>query len=188
MGKFRSVRISPGAIKVPLPNIVQHTNFTCGAAALQAVCAYFGVGPDFEYDYVKELGTWLLGSTNPEYIVTAAKRYGLQTSVKGGMSMDELKGYLDEEKPVIVCMQAYGNSKYYKKNRSGHYIVAIGYDNKHLFFEDPSIYTYRGSLTYREFDNRWHDVDAFGQAYDHYGIALWKNSAPAYINKARRII
>jgi uncharacterized protein len=186
--KQRSIRISPGSIKVQLPNVVQHSNFTCGAAALQAVCAYFGVGPDTEYEYVKELGTWLLGSTNPEDIVSAAKRYGLQAFAKEDMASEELKGYLDEEKPVIVCLQAYGNPKYYRKyERSGHYIVAIGYDSRHLFFEDPSLYGHRGSLTYRDFERRWHDIDAFGKFYNHHGIVLWKNGDPAYIHKARRI-
>ena len=41
--------IPKGAIRVPVPDTSQQTDSTCGASSLQAVCKYFGVGPDDEW-------------------------------------------------------------------------------------------------------------------------------------------
>ena len=47
--------IPAGAIRIDLPNATQVTDYTCGASALQAICSYFGVGPEDEWDYESDM-------------------------------------------------------------------------------------------------------------------------------------
>jgi len=111
---------------------------------------------------------------------------------KEGMTIDELKDYLDEEKPVICNIQAWGEPKYYKTADSGHYVVAIGYDDEKIYFEDPSIDEHRGYLSYKDFDKRWHDKETDNVHTDHLGIVIWKSKRAwdrdsQYVVKARKI-
>src|ERR1022692_2176214 len=50
-------KISDGVIKIPVPNVQQTTNFSCGAAVVQSIMSYFGVGPDSQEEYMKGLST-----------------------------------------------------------------------------------------------------------------------------------
>src|SRR6516165_843563 len=101
-------RIRYGAIKIPLPNVQQLQDFTCGAAAFQAVCCYFGVGPSDPDDYVKILKTSAKSGTKPEEIVEWALRFGLRARYVVKMTDEESKTHLDAGRPVICSMQAYG--------------------------------------------------------------------------------
>ena len=42
-------------IKVHLPKVKQTKEFSCGAAALRAVCELFKVGPESEKEFIKAL-------------------------------------------------------------------------------------------------------------------------------------
>jgi hypothetical protein len=52
-------------------------------------------------------------------------------------------------------------------------VVAIGWDDGGIYFEDPSIVEARGYLTYAEVDDRWHDVDKYNKHVPRYGMAVW---------------
>jgi predicted double-glycine peptidase len=171
---LEATEIPAKAIKIALPGVRQQTKYSCGAVAFRAICMYFGVGPEDEKEYIKMLGTNAKDGTWPEAIVKHAKRLGFKVHAKIGMTIEELKNFLDQGIPVICSMQAWGSPKYYKTADSGHYIVAIGYDKKRLYFEDPSMDGgRRGYLSYKEFDERWHDKDCHGHDCNHLGIALW---------------
>ena len=83
---------------------------------------------------------------------------------------DALLGYIDRGIPVICSIQAWGDEKadYYAKDDNGHYVVAIGYDETHLYFMDsvanheksPANPRY-GYLTRTEFLKRWHGDEGF---------------------------
>ena len=164
-------RIRDGAIKVPIPNVQQMEEYTCGAAAFQAVCCYFGVGPSDADDYVELLKSDPKNGTKPEQIVNWARKFGLTAECAENMSDAELKAHLDAGRPVICSMQAYGSTpqrieQYTAKENGhyldldGHYIVAIGYDNENFFFEDPSLAGRRGFIPIAEFGARWHEDDS----------------------------
>jgi len=180
-------KILDNAIKVPVPDVRQRTNFSCGAACVQAICAYWGTGPDNEWDYIKHLKSDDRGGTLPKYIIQYLKKKKIQVEAKENMTLDDLKANMDKGRPVICAIQAWGNSKVYNKNSNGHYVVVIGYDDRHIFIEDPSINLCRGYIANKQFLNRWHDVDALGNLYTHYGIAAWKSEPPAYYAKAMKI-
>jgi predicted double-glycine peptidase len=185
--------IPEGAIKVPLPDTRQGEDYSCGASALQAVSGYFGVGPEEEEDYIRDLKMDIRVGSHPFQIIRAAKRYGLRVSEKEGMTVNEVKAYLDRGKPVMLMMQAWRDSQteksYAKEWGEGHWVVAIGYDRAGMYFEDPSLAAIRGFISYAELKERWHDTGPKNKRIDHYGLAVWKPRMlrPAYLMRARKI-
>jgi predicted double-glycine peptidase len=196
--EMRTTHVRYGAIKIPLPNVQQLNSYSCGAAAFQAVCCYFGVGPDDPDEFARELKTNPRTGTKPEEIIRWAEKYRLHAEFVPGMSILQLKACLDEGKPVICSMQAYGPTKkrrdqYTAKSPhgpyvdlDGHFIVAIGYDHENIYFEDPSLAGRRGFIPIDEFDGRWHEHEVSGR-YVHLGLVIWREGEPAYLRTANYI-
>lgn len=187
--------IPAGAIRIPVPDTLQQTDFTCGASSLQAVCKYYGVGPDEEPEFVKDMGMPRTGS-DPEHIIRAVEKYRLRYQEFYPMSQARLKACLDRMRPVILMLQAWGTTEgeytrrtYRTIYEDGHWVVAIGYDRRGFYFEDPSIRAARGFLSYDELDVRWHDYGPRYELMDHYGVAVWKPGVQrsVYESRARRI-
>jgi predicted double-glycine peptidase len=187
--------IPRNAIRIPVPDTTQQTDYTCGASSLQAVCKYFGVGPDWEPDFKDDMGMPRSGA-DPEHIVRAVRKYGLKFKEYSPMSLAQLKSCLDLKRPVIVMLQAWGETDGGQPRRSyrnwwddGHWVVAIGYDGTGVFFEDPSLQAIRGYLSFPEFMERWHDYGAHFEHVPQYGIAIWKPGVARsiYERQARRI-
>lgn len=158
-----------------LPKVIQSHKFDCGAAALRAVCQYYGVGPDEEDDYIKLLGTTEDG-TEPEDIARVASQLGLKAAIKTGLTLDNLKYCLARKTPVICAIQAWGDEEEYDQLQDGHYVVAIGFDDQYIFFEDPSMKSIeRGRLLHDDFVKRWIDTRIGSQErLEHLGIIFWK--------------
>ncbi|MEO8704644.1 MAG: cysteine peptidase family C39 domain-containing protein, partial [Kofleriaceae bacterium] len=153
------------AIKIDLPNTCQREDHTCGPAALMAICAYFGVGPDDEARCATDMRIDRDGS-DPEHLVRAAKKYGLSHREYRGMTLDQLADCLDQRRPVMLTLQAWGE---------GHWVVAIGYDHRRIYFEDPYLDRGRGFIDRSELVRRWHDVEGpKSTELRSYGLALWK--------------
>lgn len=180
-----SKQIPEGAVKIHLPKVQQTTKYSCGAAALRAVCGYFGVGPEDEEDFIKILNSNPDDGTMPSNIINASRHLGLHAFGRQHMTIDSLKKRLEKRIPVICALQAWGTPKEYENTNSGHYVVAIGFDDEKIYFEDPSINKSRGFLPYRDFLNRWHDKDAAGKKYDRFGIAIWTTRQPENPNKKK---
>jgi len=167
-----------GKIKVHLPKTEQVDDFDCGPAALWSILRYYGceIG---DYDaFLKECDATKKDGTDPEDLVRVAKKYGLLTKEVHGMTIKHLERVLQEGKPVIINLQAWGQEKYYRKLQSGHYATAIGFDDKRIYFEDPSLHTRkRGSILKKKLLERWRDRKADGEILNHYGIIAWKEQA-----------
>jgi predicted double-glycine peptidase len=185
--------IPEGAIKVPLPDTRQGEDYSCGASALQAISGYFGVGPEEEEDYVRDLKMDTRVGSHPFQIIRAAKKYGLRVFGKEFMTIEEVKTFLDRGKPVMLMIQAWRDSEteknYAKEWDEGHWVVAIGYDRAGMYFEDPSLAAIRGFIPYAELEERWHDTGPKNRRMEHYGLAVWRPRMlrPAYLMQARRI-
>jgi predicted double-glycine peptidase len=164
--------IPAGAIKIDLPSVRQQKNYTCGTAALRAIAELHGVGPEKEVHFEKLLKSNRDVGTSPKNIVKIGKALGLNPESKADMSIKELISHLGQKRPVVCAMQAWGEPKDYKKAGSGHYVVAIGYTDDRIYFEDPSLKGSRGYLKHQEFDERWHDIEANGKHYYHLGIVF----------------
>jgi len=62
--------------------------------------------------------------------------------------------------------------------------VAIGYDNKKFYFEDPSA-VIRTYLTFKELEERWHDIDAkTKKKFYHFGITFYGKKPKFKLNEA----
>ncbi|MBS1117898.1 MAG: hypothetical protein H6Q90_126 [Deltaproteobacteria bacterium] len=175
--------IPPDSIKIDLPNTVQREPYTCGPAALLAIFAYYGVGPEDEAALVAELGIDEAGS-DPAHLVRAAERHGLHCEEWRPMTIAQLRTCLDARRPVLLMLQAWGDPvpASYAGWSDGHWVVAIGYDAGSVYFEDPWLDRSRGYLTDDELEQRWHDVEGPANTpTEHYGVALWMDEVHASI-------
>jgi uncharacterized protein len=165
--------------ELPVPDVRQSTAYTCGAAALQAVLAYYGI--DSREDRLStQMGATPSDGIPPEAIVRTARAYGLAAELRENMTVEQLATEVRDGRPVIVELQAWADpprSDWESDWDDGHYAVVIGIEGNELVFEDPSVLGSRVQLSRPEFEARWHDVD-FGQRHVRAGILL-RGRAPA---------
>jgi ABC-type bacteriocin/lantibiotic exporter with double-glycine peptidase domain len=160
------------------PESKQAYFYDCGANALQSVLIYYGVVVR-EEKIMKLAGTKNKG-TPVAGMKAAAKKLNLDFKA-GKMTVRGIKKYLDRNIPVILLIQAWpGKSKTnWKKDwTDGHYVVAIGYDSKKMYFEDPWT-DYRTFLAHDELKKRWH-ASIYGKKHVNWGMAILglKNFVP----------
>jgi predicted double-glycine peptidase len=175
-------------IRIPL--VRQTMDYTCGVAALQSVLLCYGE----EYgqlELARILGTDTHKGTSYRAILRFANRKfsnqrkrDFQMRKWCDMKIDDLRQVIDAGKPMIIFMQAWGNSgvNWKKEWKEGHYVVAIGYDEKNIYFMDPSTlgqYTY---VPIEEFLDRWHDKDpSIGEKLIRCGLVIGNDSKkPVY--------
>lgn len=155
------------------PNFRQTFDYDCGATAIQAVLAYYGI--NFRKDKIIKLAyTKPIRGTSMKGIRRVAEKYGFKLLEKS-MTIKEVKKFIDKKIPVILALQAWNGKKrtnWKKTWKEGHYVVAIGYDVKKIYFEDPADIR-KTHLNYSELEDRWHDKDGFsGKKYIHHGVVL----------------
>lgn len=175
--------IRAGAIRIALPDATQLTDYSCGASSLQAICKFYGVGPNEEWEFVGRLGMDRRVGSHPHQIVGLARRLGLSAREYFPMTIADIKRELRLRHPVMLMIQAWGEEKrgrswrprrdYSEQWGDGHWVVAIGYDASGIFFEDPSLELVRGFLTYDELLERWRDTGPRGRRMANYGVAIW---------------
>ena len=163
-----------------MPDTRQSTEYSCGAAAMQAVLGYWGrdIG---EEDVREMLNTNEVSGTYPDDIIRVAKALGLQAEYKENMSMANLENYVAEGIPVIVDCQAWRSVSQYNESwadtwYNGHWLVVIGIDENNVTLEDPYILGDRGFMSREEFLARWHNVRGLDETDTgkqiHMGIAI----------------
>ena len=163
-----------------MPDTRQSTEYSCGAAAMQAVLGYWGrdIG---EEDVREMLNTNEVSGTYPDDIIRVAKALGLQAEYKENMSMADLENYVAEGIPVIVDCQAWRSVSQYNESwantwNNGHWLVVIGIDENNVTLEDPYILGDRGYMSREEFVARWHNVRGLDETDTgkqiHMGIAI----------------
>ena len=184
------------AVRIHVPDTTQQTDYSCGASCLQAVCKYYGVGPDDEWEYVEALRMDTRVGSHPDQIQRVANDHDLRFKEYWPMSISQLRAELRKRHPVLLMIQAYGEREgglprldYRSDWMDGHWVVAIGYDRDAIFFEDPSLQAVRGYLLDDELAERWHDTARHGRHMEHYGLALWhpRVRRSSYASKAQRI-
>jgi len=155
-------------IYINLPSSRQQTDYTCGAVALRSIAKYYGKDLDNEAAFKTLCKSGKTKGAHPEDIAKAAIQLGFNATVKKNMTINQLTTYIFRKIPVICAIQAWSNHKDpqkakegYNKLRDGHYVVAIGFDKNHIYFEDPSIKGKRPYLTKKEFYDRWIDKEAY---------------------------
>jgi len=138
-----------------VPQIKQNTDYTCSAASVASIMAYYGFDV-VESEIAKEMNSTKKDGAAPQDIIDYFNKNKLKAQ-KQTLTPETLRNYLDKDIPVIIELQAWGDKNDYSKDfTNGHYVVAIGYDNNGFFFMDPSQFGY-GYLDTDDLQSRWHD-------------------------------
>lgn len=157
---------------IELPILRQTYNYDCGAKALQSVLAYYG--KEVREDKIMKLAKTNSKQGTPIAGIKKVLKKNKINFLAKKLTLEELKHALREKKPVIILIQAWTNQKcicWEKDWADGHYVVAIGYDKKNIYFEDPSSFE-RTYISQEEFLKRWHDEDTNHKKYYQYGIII----------------
>jgi len=177
---------SSPSLLASVPDVRQSTGYTCGAAALQAVLAYWGT-EEREDRLAARLHSTPEAGTHPLEILRVAREFGLSADLREGLVLADLEAALASGTTVIVDLQAWRERTdlpWTETWDDGHYMVLLGMDGESLYFEDPSLLGSRGTIPRAEFIDRWHDyegeppLDPTDRKYVHAAIFL-RGSRPA---------
>jgi predicted double-glycine peptidase len=151
-------------MEVPLCR--QDKDYTCGVAALQCILAYYEYNPPRQDVIAKSVKANIRSGVEYSNIQKFAEDRGYDVQVKTGMTIGELKGMLDEGRPVILLIQAWHDpaftdpvAQYATDYDDGHYVVAMGYNSDYIYFMDPSTLGNYTKIANSEFLSRWHDEE-----------------------------
>lgn len=191
--------VAAGALAAPtlpagylrVPTVRQATEYTCGAAALQAVLAYWGVYDGGESGLAKRLGSDPVDGTRVAAMLKVARELGLEAEAKEKMTVDDLRAAVGRGDTVIVNLQAWADWQTKKppvrgavwgqRWEDGHYVVLVGMDAENAYFMDPSVLPGRAWVPLDELPHRWHDYERDGKSvrrYERLGIVV-RGKAPA---------
>ncbi|MCX6689893.1 MAG: C39 family peptidase [Methanoregula sp.] len=162
-----------------VPDVRQAENYSCGASSFQAVMSYYGLN-SMESDLRAMLNTTPAHGTYPWDMVRVAKQQGLDAEWKENLTVNELESALRQGIPVIIDGQRFRelNSSWENTWASGHYMVVIGLDDRHVYLEDPFLIGSRLEMTREDFVAIWHDyeselpVPADAKKYYHLGVFI----------------
>lgn len=175
---------------IRLPLVRQAADYTCGIAALRSLLLYYGEEYG-ERELASSLGAYPHRGTSYRSIIRFAnKKFAdpgkrdFQMQKKTGMTLDDLRQLIDQGKPSIVLLQAWGNPGVNWKTewKEGHYALAIGYDENNIYFMDPSVLGHYAFIPIEEFLDRWHDQDPVtGEKLIRCGLVIGNdNKIPSY--------
>ncbi len=135
-------------MRLDVPYAKQDTEYSCGAASVQMLLAYYGIRTS-EAHLMRDLQTDTRYGTHHQAIIELLTNNGLYCYVHVDGSLDEVRSFIDRALPVLVhYIEMDGNEH--------HYSVAVGYDHTHLTLNDP----WNGEaykITFEEFLTRWRD-------------------------------
>jgi predicted double-glycine peptidase len=151
----------PSRMLAGLPDVMQANSYSCGVGAVQAVAQFYGVW-GYHETYAEALGTSSENGTHPRAIEAYLRKLGLDARLVEGLTIADLRRYVDAGVPVIIDYQAWNGGArpdYAHAWEDGHYSVVVGYNRGHVFIEDPSLLGTVGWLTDAELEARWHDYE-----------------------------
>jgi len=146
------------------PRVQQYRRGVCGQTCISMILQYFNIKePVGELE--KNIETKEEGDAGlcPESIVELLANFKVEASIKKNPSLEEIKAAIDDNRPVIIELQAYYEGRDLNTSlEDGHYIVAIGHTLDYLIFADPSCF-YKTYLKFEELIPRWHDREYDGK-------------------------
>ena len=172
--------IQEADVFIDIPNLRQYGSYTCGTTYVQMLMNW--IAP---YDgdlnltaYEEELGTSEEDGTPPENIIGYFEESEVKTAAEDKLSVDDLVSALDRGHPVMMCIQAWSSAEDDNTDTyltEGRWVICVGYQNQKdgyiFYFNDPACVGYC-IMSEDDLDDRWIDMDAKGNIYDHYGIEI----------------
>jgi len=136
---------------VNLPFHYQDNQYYCGPAALQIVFDFYGENisqleiadvartvPNVTYDdelrrasHFSNTSTSMGTEVQGNITGYARRTFGYAAFEKAGLTIDDLKDLISQDYPVILLMRWIPGETY------GHFRVAVGYNQTHIFLHDP---------------------------------------------------
>jgi ABC-type bacteriocin/lantibiotic exporter with double-glycine peptidase domain len=146
---------------IDFPIFRQVYSWDCGASALQAILAFYGIDEREEVimnhlETNEETGTTVNSLKN-----VARNVYNLKCVSKTNMTIQDVKKHIDNDHPIIMLIQAWPEDPKTDLKvgwDEGHFVICIGYVRDKMIFEDPSSIT-RTYIEINEFLDRWRDFD-----------------------------
>jgi predicted double-glycine peptidase len=140
----------------------QVTDYSCGASALRAVLSYWGREVD-EAQLMELLHTNSDIGTNPEDIASGARSLGFEAEVIENLTLDQVERFTAEGNPVIALAQVWLSEREPERPLedvwdNGHYVVVLGVDKDHVYFQDPFIQMSKAFVPRKTFEDHWHQV------------------------------
>lgn len=174
---------------INFPEFRQAYVYDCGASAVQAILAFFGID-EREEIILQQLRTDENSGTSISNIKRVLNNeYNIKTKEFNNLTINSLKKLLNKNIPVLMLIQAWPDEK--KKSieewenewEEGHYVIAVGYTDKEIIFEDPSSVV-RTYIPFEELDKRWHDSyflpSGKEKIIDHWGMIFLANTDYKY--------
>jgi len=155
------VKVSGANTLSDVPYVMQGTDYSCGAASLQAVLSYWGTDLP-EHVLMDRLHTSPRHGTHPEDITRVARELGFDATMEVELTIREIAASIEDGVPVIIAAQAWpeepsADFSWTDDWEDGHYMVVIGVDGERIYLEDPALEGSRGAILLDEFDERWHN-------------------------------
>ena len=143
------------------PRVQQPDSESCGHACISMVLQYFELREKVcDLEDLKECCNDTNG-LEPETVVKILKKFKVKSYIKRNLSFEQIKKDIDNDKPIIIELQAYADDDKEDLSKTwefGHYIVIIGYTLDYLIFADPASF-FKGFLKFEELLPRWHAID-----------------------------
>lgn len=165
---------------IDFPRLRQFQTNDCGIAAIAGVLAYYGINE--RENQLIEMANLTSDGLAAVDVTGLLDRFGMNIDA-GVLSLDDIRGAVDDNYPTILAIQAYADEPdtvYTDDWADGHYVVAIGYDDERLIFQDSSCYEHT-FLTFLELLDRWHDSDS-GEQLRNWGCIT--KGTPAFSSDA----
>lgn len=172
---------------IDIPNLRQYGSYTCGTTCVQMLMNWIApYNGDLNLTaYEEKLGTSEEDGTPPKNIIGYFEENEVKIAAEEKMSVNDLISALDRGHPVMMCIQAWSSSEdgYNTKDpdntdtylTEGHWVICVGYQNQKdgyiFYFNDPACVGYC-IMSEDDLNDRWIDMDAKGNIYDHYGIEI----------------
>ncbi len=148
-----------------LPNVLQRRGWDCGVAATKCAHQFLSAEDLPLFSYVRPLGSNSFDGTPPANIEAFFRDRGFSVTA-GEMTPAVLQAFTRLGRPVLCPFQQDRAETF----QSGHWVVVRGCDGQTVWYQDVSFGPVKAPVA--EFLRRWHDVDAFGNHFLMYGIAV----------------
>ena len=135
-------------MKLKIPFLKQHTEYSCGPASLEMVLYFLGDKKSEKF-LINEANTRKFTGTRHEGMISTATKEGFYCYVNSDSTFDEVKSFLSQGHPVIIDYTE-------PSENIGHYAVVVGYKGNRIIMNDP----WNGrnfSIDEKELIERWHD-------------------------------
>jgi len=141
----------------------------CGPASLKILLDYYG--KTFTEGELAEIcNATAEHGTNHADMVAAVASFGGEPVAKFGASLDDIRGFVDDEIPVIVgWFSEYGEP-------GDHYSVVYAMDDETLSMMDPERDEGTVTMSLEEFEKVWYDFDG----PDEVRVERWMMAVPSF--------